>query len=162
MTRAPIRESGAPERLDRTLNSWASQWAASATLIGIEHQSLPDELGHFHWLVRCKGDERDVITLWFSLRQRTVHVETELMPAPEENHEALYRYLLVKNAELRELHLSIGPENGIYLMTQVPISEVTIERLDELVGAAITYVDEMFPTVMSMGLPSLYRRRRTS
>jgi hypothetical protein len=111
-------------------------------------------------LIRLKGDERDVITLWLSLRQRTVFAETELMPAPEENIEALYRYLRVKNHELRELHLAIGPEAGIYLVTQVPIQELNVERMDELVGATVTYVDEMFPTVMSMGLASVYRRRR--
>ena len=66
--------------------------------------------------VRLRGEEKDVITLWLSLRQRTVHVETEVMPAPEENREALYRYLLVKNADLRDLHLAIGPEDGIYLV----------------------------------------------
>jgi hypothetical protein len=42
----------------------------------------------------------------------------------------------------------------------VPIAELTVERMDELVGATVTYVDDMFPTVMSMGLPSIYRRRR--
>ena len=140
--------------------TWAHQWDASAALLGIEHQPLPDDRGHFHWLVRIEGDERDVITLWFSLRQRTVHVETEVMPAPDENHEALYRYLLVKNMELRELHLAIGPENAIYLVTQVPVNEVTVERLDELVGAGITYVEEIVPTAMTIGLPSLFRRRR--
>jgi len=160
VTRAPIAGDDAPERLDETLRRWALQWTATSSLLGIEHQPLPDDRGHFHWLVRLKGDERDVITMWLSLRQRTVHVETEVMAAPEENLEALYRYLLVRNAELRELHLAIGPEQGIYLMTQVPMNEVTVERLDELVGATITYVDEIFPTVMSLGLPALYRRRR--
>ncbi len=93
------------------MSSWARQWRASA-LLGVEHQPLPDDRGHFHWLIRLKGDEKDVITLWLSLRQRTVHVETEVTPAPEENRETLYRYLLVKNAELRELHLAIGPRTG--------------------------------------------------
>ncbi len=159
MTRAPVGASGASERLDATINEWALQWNAGA-LLGIEHQAGPDDRGHVHWLVRLKGDERDVITIWLSLRQRSVHVETEVMGAPEENREALYRYLLVKNAELRELHLAIGPEDGIYLVAKVPINEVTVERLDELVGAALTYVDEIYPTVMTMGLSSLYRRRR--
>jgi hypothetical protein len=67
---------------------------------------------------------------------------------------------LVKNAELRELHLAIGPEDGIYLMAQIPILEVTVERMDEVVGATLTYVEEIYPTAMSMGLPSIYRRRR--
>ncbi len=83
------------------------------------------------------------------------------MPAPEENREELYRYLMVKNHELRELHLAIGPEAGIYLVTQIPIQELTVERLDELVGATVTYVDEIFPTAMTMGLGSVYRRRKS-
>ena len=141
------------------MSSWAHQWHASA-LLGIEHQPSPDDRGHFHWLIRLRGEEKDVITLWLSLRQRTVHVETEVTPAPEENRETLYHYLLVKNAELRELHLAIGPEDGIYLMSQIPIGEVTIERLDEVVGATLTYVEEIYPTAMAMGLSSLYRRRR--
>ncbi len=161
MTRAPVGDADSARRLDETVTSWARQWRASA-LLGVEHQPLPDDRGHFHWLIRLKGDEKDVITLWLSLRQRTVHVETEVTPAPEENREALYRYLLVKNAELRELHLAIGPEDGIYLTAQIPSLEVTTERLDEVVGATLTYVEEIFPTAMTMGLPSLYRRRKTS
>ena len=133
----------------------------TAEPIMFEHQPLPDDRGHYHWLVRLKGEERDVITLWLSLRQRTVHVETEVMPAPEQNREQLYHFILAKNAELREVHLAIGPEDGIYLVTHVPIGEVTVERLDEVVGATLTYVDEIFPTIMAMGLPSLYRRRRS-
>ena len=157
--RAPLGDADSAQRLDDVVSSWAAQWHASA-LLGVEHQPLPDDRGHFHWLIRLKGEEKDVITLWLSLRQRTVHVETEVTPAPEAQHEALYRYLLVKNAELRELHLAIGPEDGVYLMAQIPILEVTTARLDEVVGATLTYVEEIYPTAMSMGLPSLYRRRR--
>jgi Putative bacterial sensory transduction regulator len=159
LTRAPLGDADSAQHLDDTVTSWAQLWHASA-LLGIEHQPLADDRGHFHWLIRLRGEEKDVITLWLSLRQRTVHVETEVMPAPEENHETLYRYLLVKNAELRELHLAIGPEAGIYLMAQIPMGELTIERLDEVVGATLTYVEEIYPTAMTMGLSSLYRRRK--
>ena len=161
MTRAPLGDADSARQLDATVSAWAKEWHTSA-LLGVEHQAQADDRGHFHWLIRLKGDEKDVITLWLSLRQRTVHVETEVMPAPEENRETLYRYLLVKNAELRELHLAIGPEDGIYLMAQIPILEVTRERLDEVVGATLIYVEEIYPTAMSMGLPSIYRRRRKS
>ena len=37
-------------------------------------------------LVRAlRGDEKDVFTIWFHLRQRTLHYETYVMPSPEEN-----------------------------------------------------------------------------
>jgi len=160
VTRAPLGDSDAATKLNETLKRWAELWHESSFVGEIEHQEQPDDKGHFHWLLRLKGEEKDVSTLWLSLRQRTVHVETELMPAPEEQHEELYRYLLVKNHELRELHLAIGPEEGIYLVTQVPIQELDIERLDEIVGATLTYVDAIYPTAMSMGYRSVYRRRK--
>ncbi|MGC2485093.1 MAG: YbjN domain-containing protein [Acidimicrobiales bacterium] len=161
MTRAPLSDADAANRLNETLADWAREWTQSSHIGSVEHQDVPDDRGHFHWLIRLKGDERDVITMWLSLRQRTVFVETELMPAPEENLETLYRYLMVKNHELRELHLAIGPEAGIYLVAQVPVGELTQSRMDELAGATLTYVDEMYPTVMTMGLPSWCRRRRS-
>ena len=160
MTRAPLSDADAATTLNETLQEWAREWTAGSHVGSAEHQDLPDDRGHYHWLIRLKGDEKDVITMWLSLRQRTVFVETELMPAPEENLETLYRFLLVKNHELRELHLAIGPEAGIYLVAQVPVGELDVARMDELAGATLTYVDEMYPTVMTMGLPSLYRRRR--
>jgi Putative bacterial sensory transduction regulator len=159
VTRAPLSDADAAQRLDATLREWSVQWHASSFVGEIEHQELPDDRGHFHWLIRLKGEERDVITLWLSLRQRTVFVETEVMPAPEERKEELYKYLLVKNHELRELHLALGPEDGIYLVAQIPVNELTSERLDEVVGATLTYVDEIFPTAMTMGYGSVYRRR---
>ncbi len=45
-------------------------------------------------------------------------------------------------------------------MAQIPILEVTRERLDEVVGATLVYVEEIYPTAMAMGLASLYRRRK--
>jgi hypothetical protein len=159
VSRAPLSDDHAAARLDETLHQWAELWDENAFVGQIEHQTIPDDKGHFHWLIRLKGEERDVITLWLSLRQRTVFAETQLMPAPDEHREELYHFLMVKNHELRELHLAIGPEDGIYLVAQVPVNELTIERMDELVGATVHYVDEIFPTAMTMGLPSVYRRR---
>jgi hypothetical protein len=158
--RAPIGASNAPEELDAVIREWERLWHANGLVADVEHASHSDNKGQYHWMIRLRGDEKDVIALWLTLRQRTVHFETQVMPAPEEQFETLYKYLLVKNAELRDLHLAIGPEEGIYLLTQVPIGEVTLERLDEIVGATMHYVDEIFPTAMSMGLASLSRRRR--
>lgn len=157
MSRAPLGHDD-ERRVDALLNEWARSWSHANSLLGVEHQPLPDDRGHFHWLVRLRGDEREVITVWLALRQRTVHVECEVAPAPEANVEEIYRFVLAKNAELRELHVALGPEAGLYLMTHVPINELTIERLDEVMGAALVYADELYPTVMTKGF-SWFRRR---
>jgi hypothetical protein len=156
---APLGDDDAALRLDETVREWEAQWRASGLVGVVEHAPHSDNKGQYHWMIRLRGEEKDVIALWLTLRQRTVHFETQIMPAPEENLETLFRYLLVKNADLRDLHVAIGPEDALYLVTQVPIGEVTQERLDEIVGAAVHYVDEIFPTAMSLGLASIYRRR---
>lgn len=156
---APIGESDAPAKLDEVVRAWQHQWHQSGFVGEVEHAPHPDDKGHHHWMIRLRGEEKDVIAIWLTLRQRTVYFESELMAAPEENREALYKFLLVKNAELRTLHLAIGPEEGIYLVSEIPVGEVTLERLDELMGATLHYVDEIYPTAMGLGLASIYRRR---
>ncbi len=161
-TRAPLRSDDAPQQIDATLHAWISQPVAQTYGATLEHVHEPDEVGNYHWLVRLKGEEKDVVTVWFSLRQRTVYVECELMPAPESNKEDLYAYLLSKNADMREVHLALGPEKGVYLVTQVPYGELSLDRVDELLGAIVVYVDELFSTAMSLGFQGLYRRRKRS
>ena len=63
-------------------------------------------------MVRLAGDDKANFTVWFDLRQRTLHAETQLLPAPEENPGPLYEYLLRANEALRGVAVSIGPEDA--------------------------------------------------
>jgi hypothetical protein len=146
-------------RVDAVITAWASQWRDEGLFGEVEHRDEPDDRGHYHWLIRLRGEEKDVVTLWLSLRQRRVHVETEVMAAPEVNVEAVYRFAMVKNADLGLVHLALGPEDGIYLVGALAYAELDVERLDELVGETLTCVDEVYPTMMTMAHPGLYRRR---
>ena len=160
MDRFPITDPDAATRLDERLRAWARTAIDDGHAVTIDHHDGADPAGHYHWLVRLRGEEKDVITAWVSLRQRSVHVETEVVPAPETGEEALYRYALVRNADLRSVHLAIGPESALYLVTVLPLAELTLERLDELMAAIVVYVDELYPTMMTLGFPWYRRRRR--
>jgi hypothetical protein len=92
--RAPIGASNAPEELDAVIREWERLWHANGLVADVEHASHSDNKGQYHWMIRLRGDEKDVIALWLTLRQRTVHFETQVMPAPEEHFETLYKYLL--------------------------------------------------------------------
>jgi len=158
--RFPIADADAVTRLDERLGEWARTWTGEGHAVAIDHHAEADPKGHYHWLVRLRGEEKDVVTVWVSLRQRSVHVETEVVPAPETGEEALYRYALVRNADLRSVHLAIGPESAVYLVTALPLAELTLERLDEIMAAVLIYVDELYPTMMTMGFVWYRRRRR--
>ena len=158
MSHTRLTDDAERQKLGEIIRDWAAPWLASDTLIHIDEPEIASETPR--WLLRFRGEERDVIAVWLTWRQRTLHVETELMPAPDEHASEIFRYLLVKNAELYPLHVALGPEDGLYLVGRFPIADITPALLDEITGAAVHYVDELFPTVMGLGFPSLYRRRR--
>ena len=64
------------------------------------------------WYARMRGEEKAVITVWLTLRERSLHHETQVMPAPEENVEACYEYLLRRNASLIGTRFALGAEDG--------------------------------------------------
>jgi hypothetical protein len=43
-----------------------------------------------------------------------------------------------------------------------PVGDASSELFDEISGAALRYVDELFPTMMARGYASAYRRRSSS
>lgn len=159
MSSTPIADADAAARLDALLAQWSVEWLSLGSLAALEGDATPPS-GPPRWLLRLRGEEKEFVTLWLTLRQRTVHVEVQVMPAPEESVAEVFRYLLTKNADLHELHAALGPENAVYLVGRVPVAEMTATRLDEICGAALHDVDEIYPTAMTLGLPSIYRRRR--
>ena len=65
------------------------------------------------------GEEKDTFTIWFTLGQRTLHYETYVMPAPEENHEQFYEHLLRRNLKLYGAAFAIGEEDAVFLVGQL-------------------------------------------
>ncbi|HVC14142.1 MAG TPA: YbjN domain-containing protein [Acidimicrobiales bacterium] len=128
-------------------------------LVAAERQDVTDRTASHRWYLRFRGDEKDAITVWLTLRQRTLHHEAQFMPAPEEHREEVLRYLMRRNAELYGMAFCLGAEDAVYLMGRVPAALVDDEELDRIAGSSIVYVDDHYPTAMSLGHPAVYRRR---
>jgi hypothetical protein len=128
-------------------------------LVAAERQDVADRTASHRWYLRFRGDEKDYITVWLTLRQRTLHHEAQFMPAPEEHREEVLRYLMRRNAELFGMAFSLGSEDAVYLVGRVPAGLVDDDELDRIAGSSIVYVDDHFPTAMSLGHPAVYRRR---
>ena len=109
------------------------------------------------WYVRLRGEERDVTTIWLTLGQRTLHYETYFMPAPEERHAELYEFLLRRNHRLFGMRFSIGGEDAVYLVGQMPLGALDEPELDRIVGATYAYVDQWFRPAMRIGFGARFR-----
>ena len=64
----------------------AASISAATANAEINHAIDRGAAGERRWYVRLRGEQKDTFTVWFTLRQRTLHYETYVMPAPEENH----------------------------------------------------------------------------
>lgn len=68
-----------------------------------------------------RGEEKEFTTVWLTLGQRTLRYETYVMPAPEENAEALYENVLRRNTKLVGAHFAIGDEDAVFLRGELPL-----------------------------------------
>jgi hypothetical protein len=116
--------------------------------------------GLSRWYIRLKGEEKDVVTIWLTVRQRTLRHETHFMPAPETNIKETYQYLLRRNDALTGMRFCLGIEDAVFLVGEIPVGEVSQEQIDRIVGTSLEYVDSSFPAAMEMGYATSYRRRR--
>lgn len=147
-----------PEELDRIeamIDRWVGTQAAENPAVeAVERDATPDER---RWFVRVRGEEKDVFTVWFHLRQRSLRTETYFMPAPEEQAELLWEHLLRRNAGLFGFRFEIGPEDAVYLVAQTPNGELDVGTLDRLLGSAYAYVEQCFRPAMRIGFAGRFR-----
>jgi hypothetical protein len=142
------------------VDAFVAEWRESDHLLGAEHREIADRTATDRWILRFKGTEKDVIAIWLTLGQRTLVAEAEVMPAPDEAAAEIHALMLTKNASLFGLSYAIGPERGLYLMARLAAAAVDVAELDRLCGAIVSEVDDVYPTVMALGFPRHYRRRR--
>jgi hypothetical protein len=142
------------------IDAWvAKELAGDGALVAAERQDVTDRTASHRWYLRFRGEEKDFITVWFTLRQRTLHHEVQFMPAPEENHLQVLQYLMRRNTDLYGMAFCLGTEDAVYLVGKVPAALVDDEELDRIAGSSLMYVDDHFPTAMTLGHPKIYRRR---
>ena len=143
------------------IDDWADrQLAEGGALVAVDRQAGGDPVtGAPRWYLRLRGEEKEFVTVWLTLHQRTLRHEAQFMPAPETNVEATWLYLLKRNADLVGVSFALGAEDAIYLVGRVPVARIDDDELDRIIGASLAYTDECFPTAMSLGYEGRYRRR---
>ena len=151
MTHNPSTEAELDDLAAR-IEAWlARQLEENPVVAAVERD---EETGERRWFVRVRGEAKDVFTIWFHLRQRTLHYETYMMPAPEENHGALYEHLLRRNRKLYGASFAIGDEDAIFLIGQIDNAWVDDDELDRILGSLYQWVEQFFPTALRIGFAS--------
>ncbi len=143
-----------PQQLDRIeaeIDRWLDrQLAENPTVAAVDR----DESDERRWFVRLAGEEKQTFTVWFTLRQRTLHYETYVMPAPEENLERFFEHLLRRNLKLYGAAFAIGAEDAVFLVGQLSVDAIADDELDRILGSMYAYVEQFFRPALRIGFAS--------
>jgi hypothetical protein len=77
---------------------------------------------------------------------------------PDENAEAVYRWLLRHNAKHPGVAFGIDPLGDVYVVGQLPLAAVTVDEIDRLLGRVLALSDSSFNTLLELGFASSIRR----
>ena len=122
-------------------------------------RELPCEsTGDSSWVVTLPGTHKLKTACNLIVGEHALRVEAFVMRHPDENREALWEWLLQRNARMYGVAFSIDQAGDVYLMGKLPLHAVTEDELDRLLGAVLTYADESFDPMLEIGFGSAIRR----
>lgn len=114
-----------------------------------------DETGERRWFVRLEGEERDHTTVWLHLRQRTLHHESYVLPAPVDDPARFYEHLLRRNTRLRGVAFAVGEEDAAYLVGEIPHDGLGRDDIDRILALHHEAVERCFRPALRIGFASL-------
>ncbi len=140
--------------LEARIERWLEEQLADNPVVVALERDL--ESGQRRWYVRLSGEQKSTFTIWFTLGQRTLHYETYVMPAPEEDHAAFYEHLLRRNRGLYGAAFAIGEEDAVFLVGQLDNAAISSPELDRVLGSIYAWVEQFFRPALRIGFASRF------
>lgn len=121
---------------------------------GLEHEEPSD--GHF--VVVLPGERKLKTTCSLVVGTHSMSVNAFVVRRPDENHEEFYRWLLERNTKLYAVAFALDHLGDVYLSGRLPLSAVTAQEVDRLLGAVLEAADSSFNTLLELGFSSAIRK----
>ncbi len=117
-----------------------------------------EQLTPAQFAVQLPGEKRLKTTCLLTVGEHALAVEAFVMRAPDENHLAVYRWMLQHNARLYGVAWSIDVTGDVYLSGRLPLAAVSGDELDRVLGSVLEAADGSFNTLLQLGFGSSIRR----
>jgi hypothetical protein len=124
----------------------------------IEFDEVASETGETTFSFSLPGERKLQTAVRLDVGRHALGVHAFVCRRPDENFEAVYRWLLEKNLRLYGVSFALDHHGDIYLDGRLPLAAVTSDELDRLLGAVLTYADESFNTILELGFATSIRK----
>ncbi|GLZ38239.1 YbjN domain-containing protein [Actinokineospora sp. NBRC 105648] len=111
-----------------------------------------------HFTLTLPGTKKQQTNCRLVVGNHALLVEAFVCRAPDEAHEAVYRFLLRRNARLYGVHYTVDRLGDIYLTGRMSHAAVTADELDRVLGQVLETADGDFNTLLEIGFATAIRR----
>jgi hypothetical protein len=108
--------------------------------------------------VTLPGTKKLQTNCWLVLTPHALLVEAFVCRRPDEEHEAVYRWLLQRNARLYGVHYTIDEMGDIHLVGRVALHAITDDEIDRVLGQVLEAADGDFNVLLELGFATSIRR----
>jgi hypothetical protein len=134
----------------------AAAEAIRGTLTGLELEWSEPRPGLFS--VTLPGTRKLTTACALEVGTHGVGIRAFVARNPDENHVAVYRWLLERNLKLYGVAFSVDSLGDIYLTGKVALDRVTPDEVDRVLGTVAEAADSSFNTILELGFAASIRR----
>ncbi|MGW1882173.1 type III secretion system chaperone family protein [Streptomyces sp. NPDC002133] len=110
------------------------------------------------YVVKLPGTRKLSTTCSLIVGQHSLSVNAFVIRHPDENEAGVHRWLLERNLRLYGVSYAIDPLGDIYLVGKLPLSVITPEELDRLLGTVLEAADGGFNSLLELGFATAIRK----
>ena len=110
------------------------------------------------FVVSLPGERKLKTTCSLVVGAHSLSLNAFVIRRPDENHEAVHRWLLERNTKLYAVAYALDRLGDVYLSGRVPLSSVTADEVDRLLGAVLEASDTSFNTLLELGFSTAIRK----
>ena len=133
--------------------------ALSQVIEFLAEQDLSYELaGDKTVVVSLPGVNKQFVNVALTVGDTIFKIESFVARNPDENHEAVYRWILEQNRKLLVINYCLDHLGDIYLSGTLPIVTVDAIQIDQLLGVMLQTSDNSFNVLLELGFKSAIQR----
>jgi len=102
-------------------------------------------------VVTLPGEKKLTTVCSVVVGDQSLSVTAFVVRNPDENHEAVYAYLLRRNLRLPGLAYAIDRSGDVFVTGRVPLQGVSAAYLDQIFGVVLEAADGAFNELLAMG-----------
>ncbi|KUL41640.1 YbjN domain-containing protein [Streptomyces regalis] len=111
-----------------------------------------------NYVVKLPGTRKLSTTVSLLVGRHSLSLNAFVIRHPDENEPGVHRWLLERNLKLYGVSYAVDQLGDIYVAAKLPLSSVTPDEIDRLLGQVLEAADGAFNTLLELGFASAIRK----